>query len=181
MVSFGQWPCVMCNTLFRPYLFRSVYPTQFCVQPAFLLPAERKWLHKTQNHQIYKVARFAHDFTSHQLIPHHYYILSPEPWTEIIVSLYRFSSSILSPFIMKVHTIFLAVFITTGFAQTCVTIDPSGAQNVGNGRGVQFNGGQCVRNADCSSGCCARLSGKGICSAPATANAACKSGCGFTG
>src|SRR3954451_5521307 len=33
--------------------------------------------------------------------------------------------------------------------------DVAGEKNVGNGRAQQFIGGQCLRAADCASGCCA--------------------------
>jgi hypothetical protein len=55
--------------------------------------------------------------------------------------------------------------------------DPSGAKNVGNGKGEQFIGGQCLNGADCTSGCCAGPSG--ICSGPGASTQAGKTGCGF--
>ena len=55
--------------------------------------------------------------------------------------------------------------------------DPAGTKNVGNGRGGQFITGQCLSNADCASGCCARPCG--ICSGPAASFQAGKQGCGF--
>jgi len=55
--------------------------------------------------------------------------------------------------------------------------DPSGAKNVGNGKGTQFIGGQCLSTADCSSGCCAGPSG--ICSGVGAQTQAGKTGCGF--
>ena len=55
--------------------------------------------------------------------------------------------------------------------------DPAGAPNVGNARGIQFIGGQCLSNADCASGCCAGPCG--ICSAEAVQFAQGKTGCGF--
>jgi len=55
--------------------------------------------------------------------------------------------------------------------------DPSGAKNVGNGKGVQFIGGQCLSAADCGSGCCAGPSG--ICSGVGAQTQAGKTGCGF--
>jgi hypothetical protein len=56
-----------------------------------------------------------------------------------------------------------------------------GAQNVGNGKGLQFITGRCLSNADCGSGCCAKLKGKGQCSGPDVAFDAWKQGCGFVG
>lgn len=55
--------------------------------------------------------------------------------------------------------------------------DPSGAKNVGNGKGGQFIGGQCLSGADCGSGCCAGPSG--ICSGPGAQTQNGKTGCGF--
>ncbi|KAI9000498.1 hypothetical protein BD414DRAFT_518740 [Trametes punicea] len=55
--------------------------------------------------------------------------------------------------------------------------DPAGAKNVGNGKGLQFIGGQCLSAADCASGCCAGPSG--ICSGPGASTQAGKTGCGF--
>ncbi|KAF2279772.1 uncharacterized protein EI97DRAFT_455971 [Westerdykella ornata] len=55
----------------------------------------------------------------------------------------------------------------------------AGARNVGSGDGSQFITGGCVSDADCQSGCCADLSGVGICSAEAAAFQAGKNGCGF--
>jgi len=57
--------------------------------------------------------------------------------------------------------------------------DPAGAKNVGNGRGQQFIGGQCLSAADCASGCCAKPCG--ICSGPGAQFQAGKQGCGFGG
>jgi PPE-repeat protein len=57
--------------------------------------------------------------------------------------------------------------------------DPAGAKNVGNGVGGQFIGGQCLRAADCASGCCAFPCG--ICSGPGAQFQAGKMGCGFGG
>jgi hypothetical protein len=57
--------------------------------------------------------------------------------------------------------------------------DPAGAKNVGNGAGHQFIGGQCLRAADCNSGCCALPCG--ICSGPGAQFQAGKQGCGFGG
>lgn len=55
----------------------------------------------------------------------------------------------------------------------------AGAKNVGAGKGAQFITGGCTANADCSTACCANLSGVGICSAVAASNQAGKTGCGF--
>jgi hypothetical protein len=55
--------------------------------------------------------------------------------------------------------------------------DPAGAKNVGNGRGIQFIGGQCRSSADCASGCCAGPCG--ICSGIGAQFQAGKTGCGF--
>jgi hypothetical protein len=55
--------------------------------------------------------------------------------------------------------------------------DPSGTKNLGNGRGEQFIGGQCLSQADCASGCCALPCG--ICSGPGAQFQAGKQGCGF--
>ena len=62
-----------------------------------------------------------------------------------------------------------------------LTPDPAGAKNVGNGAGGQFITGACLSDADCASGCCARLDGGGICSGPAVSFAQGKQGCGFGG
>jgi hypothetical protein len=55
--------------------------------------------------------------------------------------------------------------------------DPAGANNVGNGRAIQFIGGQCLDASDCASGCCARPCG--ICSGPGAQFQNGKLGCGF--
>lgn len=55
----------------------------------------------------------------------------------------------------------------------------AGSQNVGKGDGSQFITGQCLSDADCASGCCAKPNG--VCSAVAVANEAGKEGCGFVG
>jgi hypothetical protein len=55
--------------------------------------------------------------------------------------------------------------------------DPAGANNVGNGVGRQFIGGQCLNAKDCASGCCALPCG--ICSGPGAQFQAGKQGCGF--
>jgi len=56
--------------------------------------------------------------------------------------------------------------------------DPAGVKNVGNGKGTQFIGGQCLSAADCASGCCAGPSG--ICSGVGAQTQAGKTGCGFS-
>jgi hypothetical protein len=55
--------------------------------------------------------------------------------------------------------------------------DPAGAKNVGNAKGQQFIGGQCLSARDCASGCCALPCG--ICSGPGAQFQAGKQGCGF--
>lgn len=55
--------------------------------------------------------------------------------------------------------------------------DVAGEKNVGNGRGIQFIGGQCLSSKDCASGCCAGPCG--ICSGPGAQFQAGKTGCGF--
>jgi len=55
--------------------------------------------------------------------------------------------------------------------------DPAGAKNVGNGKAIQFIGGQCLNAGDCASGCCAGPSG--ICSGVGAQTQAGKTGCGF--
>jgi hypothetical protein len=55
--------------------------------------------------------------------------------------------------------------------------DPAGAPHVGNGKGQQFIGGQCLSAADCASGCCAKPTG--ICSALGDQSEEGKQGCGF--
>lgn len=66
-------------------------------------------------------------------------------------------------------------------ARAPLSPDPAGAQNVGNGAGKQFITGQCLSNADCASGCCAKLGAIGICSGPGAADQQGKQGCGFSG
>jgi len=56
--------------------------------------------------------------------------------------------------------------------------DPAGVKNVGNGKGAQFIGGQCLSAADCASGCCAGPSG--ICSGLGAQTQNGKTGCGFS-
>ena len=71
---------------------------------------------------------------------------------------------------------------TGGDGGQCVggpKFDPAGDKNVGNGVGGQFIGGQCLRAADCASGCCALPCG--ICSGPGAQFQAGKQGCGFGG
>jgi len=55
--------------------------------------------------------------------------------------------------------------------------DPAGTKNVGNAKGQQFIGGQCLSGADCGSTCCAGPSG--ICSGLGAQTQAGKTGCGF--
>ena len=55
--------------------------------------------------------------------------------------------------------------------------DIAGDKNVGNGRGIQFIGGQCLDSSDCNSGCCALPCG--ICSGPGAQFQNGKQGCGF--
>jgi hypothetical protein len=70
---------------------------------------------------------------------------------------------------------------TTGDAtKACVggpKFDPAGTKNVGNNKGGQFIGGQCLSAKDCASGCCALPCG--ICSGPGAQFQAGKKGCGF--
>ncbi|PVH93964.1 hypothetical protein DM02DRAFT_499147, partial [Periconia macrospinosa] len=60
-----------------------------------------------------------------------------------------------------------------------LTVNLAGAKNIGAGDSSQFIAGGCVSDADCSSGCCADLSGVGICSGEAAQFQAGKNGCGF--
>jgi hypothetical protein len=62
-----------------------------------------------------------------------------------------------------------------------LTPNNAGAKNVGAGDGSQFITGGCVNDADCSSACCAEISGQGIgiCSAEAASLQNGKLGCGF--
>lgn len=50
---------------------------------------------------------------------------------------------------------------------TALALSPNnaGAKNVGAGDASQFITGGCIDDSDCSSACCADLSGVGICSA----------------
>ena len=57
--------------------------------------------------------------------------------------------------------------------------DPAGTKNVGNQRGIQFIGGQCINGKDCASACCAGPCG--ICSGIGAQFQAGKTGCGFGG
>ncbi|EGO53323.1 hypothetical protein NEUTE1DRAFT_73801, partial [Neurospora tetrasperma FGSC 2508] len=61
--------------------------------------------------------------------------------------------------------------------------DPAGEKNVGNGKGLQFIGGQCLSEADCGSQCCATLARGGdvigVCSGLGAQFQAGKQGCGF--
>ena len=84
---------------------------------------------------------------------------------------------------MKSFTIlallFNAAILVTAQANGGPPFDPSGQKNVGNGKGTQFIGGQCLATADCASGCCAGPSG--ICSGPGASTQNGKTGCGFGG
>ncbi|KID90565.1 hypothetical protein MGU_02442 [Metarhizium guizhouense ARSEF 977] len=60
-------------------------------------------------------------------------------------------------------------------------LDPSELKNVGAGNGKQFITGKCLSNADCSTACCAKKNGAGVCSAVAVAKDDGKTGCGFVG
>ncbi|EFQ31140.1 biotrophy-associated secreted protein 2 [Colletotrichum graminicola M1.001] len=75
----------------------------------------------------------------------------------------------------------ITLFATIAFAATAFSLSPNnaGARNVGKGDGSQFITGGCVDNADCSSACCANLSGVGICSAEAAQFQNGKKGCNF--
>ncbi|KAI1372835.1 hypothetical protein F4677DRAFT_449088 [Hypoxylon crocopeplum] len=59
--------------------------------------------------------------------------------------------------------------------------DPSGQKNIGNGKGIQFIGGQCLSSADCASTCCAGVSGQtfALCSGIGAQFQQGKMGCGF--
>jgi hypothetical protein len=70
-----------------------------------------------------------------------------------------------------------AAGVATSNANGGPAFDPAGEKNVGNGKGEQFIGGQCLSTADCASGCCAGPSG--ICSGPGASTQAGKTGCGF--
>lgn len=79
---------------------------------------------------------------------------------------------------MKSFTI-ATLFALATFVVAAPPFDPAGAKNVGNGKGGQFIGGQCLSDADCGSGCCANPTG--ICSGPGASTQAGKTGCGFGG
>ncbi|CAK7213065.1 hypothetical protein SCUCBS95973_001674 [Sporothrix curviconia] len=71
-------------------------------------------------------------------------------------------------------------------APSPITPDPNGANNVGNGQGLQFITGGCLSTADCSQAvvqsCCAFIAGgaaTGICSGIDVGNVNGKAGCGF--
>lgn len=68
--------------------------------------------------------------------------------------------------------------VTVVFA---LTPNNAGAKSVGAGDGSQFITGGCTSDADCSSACCAQISGTstGICSAEAASLQNGKQGCGF--
>ncbi|OBT39505.1 hypothetical protein VE00_10395 [Pseudogymnoascus sp. WSF 3629] len=77
---------------------------------------------------------------------------------------------------MKTFTI--AAILSLAFLAAAVPpFDPAGAKNVGNGKGTQFIGGQCLNNADCASTCCANPTG--ICSGIGAQTQNGKTGCGF--
>lgn len=80
---------------------------------------------------------------------------------------------------MKSITIAATIFALASFVAAVPPPDPNGAKNVGNGNGGQFITGQCVSDADCASGCCAKPTG--ICSGPGAATQQGKTGCGFGG
>ena len=79
---------------------------------------------------------------------------------------------------MKSFTV-ATLFVLATVVVAAPPFDPAGAKNVGNGKGGQFIGGQCLSNADCASGCCANPTG--ICSGPGASTQAGKTGCGFGG
>ncbi|CAI6331994.1 unnamed protein product [Periconia digitata] len=72
-----------------------------------------------------------------------------------------------------------AFFALVAVSTAQLTVNLAGAKNVGQGDSSQFITGGCVSDADCSSGCCADLSGVGICSGEVAAFQAGKNGCGF--
>jgi hypothetical protein len=80
---------------------------------------------------------------------------------------------------MKSITIAATIFALASFVAAVPPFDPNGAKNVGNGKGAQFITGQCLSDADCASGCCAKPTG--ICSGPGAATQQGKTGCGFGG
>jgi hypothetical protein len=80
---------------------------------------------------------------------------------------------------MKSITIAATIFSLASFVAAVPPFDPNGAKAVGNGKGKQFITGQCLSDADCASGCCAKPTG--ICSGPGAATQQGKTGCGFGG
>jgi len=80
---------------------------------------------------------------------------------------------------MKSITIAATIFSLASFVAAVPPFDPNGAKNVGNGKGAQFITGQCLSDADCGSGCCAKPTG--ICSGPGASTQQGKTGCGFVG
>ena len=70
-----------------------------------------------------------------------------------------------------------AAGVATSNAKGGPAFDPAGEKNVGNGKGAQFIGGQCLSGADCASTCCAGPSS--ICSGLGAQTQAGKTGCGF--
>ncbi|KAI0123184.1 hypothetical protein BJ170DRAFT_103316 [Xylariales sp. AK1849] len=72
-----------------------------------------------------------------------------------------------------------ATSIASGTGSGAADSSAPGSQNVGTGNGQQFITGQCLSDADCASGCCAKP--KGVCSAVAVAFDSGKQGCGFVG
>jgi len=80
---------------------------------------------------------------------------------------------------MKSITIAATILGLATFVAAVPPFDPNGAKNVGNGKGAQFITGQCLSDADCASGCCAKPTG--ICSGPGASTQQGKQGCGFGG
>lgn len=82
----------------------------------------------------------------------------------------------------KANASFSVAVMALAAPQPQLSPDPNGADNVGNGAGLQFITGGCLSDADCASGCCAGLaSGDAVCSGPAVSFAQGKQGCGFGG
>ena len=79
---------------------------------------------------------------------------------------------------MKSITIFAAI-VALASAATALTFDPNGTPHIGV-NGAQFITGECVNDANCASGCCAKFQGKGICSGPGASTQQGKQGCGFS-
>ncbi|KAI0883051.1 uncharacterized protein GGS22DRAFT_35036 [Annulohypoxylon maeteangense] len=79
-----------------------------------------------------------------------------------------------------VRITFLA-FLSVAVPALAISADPAGAKNVGNGKGIQFIGGQCLSSADCASTCCATVTAQniGLCSGLGAQFQAGKAGCGF--